>query len=75
MSRPANVTELSSVPTGYGSPAPSPGTPASAPSGASATRPAAADVIAQARDAIARGAPPDAVRQRLREHGFDSSAV
>jgi hypothetical protein len=29
------------------------------------------EALAQARDAIARGAPRDAVLQRLREHGFD----
>jgi hypothetical protein len=40
---------------------------------ARANRPAVGlnEALAQARDAIARGAPPDAVLQRLREHGFD----
>jgi hypothetical protein len=33
------------------------------------------DVIAQARDAIARGAPRDAVMARLREYGIDPSGL
>lgn len=41
----------------------------------SAARLSAADAIAQARNAIARGAPPDAVKQRLDQHGFDSSGL
>ena len=37
--------------------------------------PAAPDAIAMARDAIARGAPRDAVIKRLREHGIDPSGL
>jgi hypothetical protein len=61
--------------TVYGGPAPSPPTPPAASNGASVARPATQDVIAQARDAIARGAPPQAVKQRLHDHGFDSSGL
>jgi hypothetical protein len=31
--------------------------------------------LAQARDAIARGAPKDAVLKRLRERGIDASGL
>jgi hypothetical protein len=70
---PPSVTGNGAGPTLYGSPAP--GTPASAANGASAVRPVPADVLAQANDAIARGASPEAVRQRLADRGFDSTAV
>lgn len=38
-------------------------------------QPAAGDPLAQARDAIAKGAPRDAVMQRLQEHGIDASGL
>ena len=72
---PASVTGSASAPTVYGGPAPAMGTPVSAARSVSAARPATPAVIAQARDAIARGAPPDAVKQRLHDHGFDSSGL
>ena len=60
----------STGPTLYGNPTlATAGTPRSAAAGSPST--AAADAFAQARDAIARGAPPDAVQARLREYGFD----
>lgn len=68
---PAGAAGNGSGPTTSGSPAPAAATPA--PSGGSAARPSAADVIAQAHDAIARGAPPDAVRQRAAQYGVDLS--
>jgi hypothetical protein len=52
-----------------------PPAPVAAPGSTSAAGLSAADAIAQARSAIARGAPPDAVRQRLDDHGFDSSGL
>jgi len=69
----ASVTGNGSGPTIYGSPTPSPATPASAPNGASTARLSPAVAFAQARDAIARGAPLEAVKQRLIENGFHSS--
>ena len=35
----------------------------------------AADPIAAARDAISRGAPRDAVIERLRQHGIDAQGL
>lgn len=60
---PAGVTGSASGPTVYGS-----GTPSSAPPPAA---PAAADAMAQARDAISRGAPRYAVIACLRQYGVN----
>jgi hypothetical protein len=72
---PASVTGSASGPTTYGSPAPSTATPAAATGAARSARAAPPDVMAQARNAIARGAPLEAVKQRLRDYTNNSSTA
>lgn len=73
---PASTTGSPNGPTVYGSAVP-PGaaTPPSAARSAGAPRIAPPDVMAQAKDAIARGASPEAVRQRLAENDFAAEFV
>ena len=72
---PASVTGSPSGPTVYGNQSPPVAAPLPATVGTSAPRLTAQDALAQARNAIARGAPPDAVRQRLRDRDFDPSGL
>jgi hypothetical protein len=71
---PPSVTGSPSGPTVYGSPTASAAAPPLATDNASA-RLSAPDALAKARDAIARGAPRDAVLQRLRERNYDPSGL
>jgi hypothetical protein len=71
----ASVTGSSSGPTVYGNQAPPVAAPLPATVSTSAPRLTAQDALAQARDAIARGAPRDAVMQRLRDRDFDPSGL
>jgi hypothetical protein len=68
---PASVTGSPSGPTVYGNQAPPIAAPLPATVSTSAPRLTAQDALAQARNAIARGASPHAVMQRLRDHGFE----
>jgi hypothetical protein len=51
------------------------GAPLATPTGPAHLMPPVPDMITEARDAIARGAPRDAVISRLREHGIDPSGL
>lgn len=51
------------------------GAPGKTDKGDAAAKPKPSDALQQARDAIARGANPDAVRQRLIENGYDASGL
>jgi hypothetical protein len=72
---PASVTGSASGPTIYGNQAPPVAAPLPATVSTSAPRLTAQEALAQARNAIARGAPRDAVMQRLRDRDFDPSGL